>query len=145
MEVMILFIAGIVVAGAVAGTLTTEVSRLSAAIDDRGVDVSNQIQTDIEIISDAGSPDQIYNDGGNENITLYVKNTGSSTLPAEADRIELLVDGEFVTDFTVTVVDGSSWSTDNVVELEIDHSLNAGDHRVKVVVNGDEEVFEFRT
>jgi len=142
---LIIFIASILVAASVAGTMTSGVQRLSGALSDRSVDVSQEIETDVEIISDAGSPDSVYNETDNE-LTLLVKNTGSKSLPAASGTFDVIVDGEYATSLTVTVVDGSSWSPGNVVRVTAsDVNLSSGDHRVVVIVNGDREVLELRT
>jgi flagellar protein FlaG len=73
-----------------------------------------------------------------------VKNTGSRTLDASSDHIEVLVDGRYQTDVTVSVVDGSAWGGGNVARIEITNSLDPGDHRVKIIVNGDSDVLRFR-
>lgn len=143
-ETMILFIAGIVVAASVAGVLVGQVEQFSAAIEDTGVDTSQEIRTDIEIISDSGSP--VYDTNGNGNVTVYVKNTGSANLDADSDQVEVLLDGRYQTGVTVTVVDGEGWDKNNVVNLSVSApDLPSGDHRLKVIVDGDGEVFEFRT
>lgn len=140
---LILFVASMVIAAGVAGTLTNEVSRVSGAIDEFGVEVSDDIRSDIEIISDAGSP--VYDIDNNENVTLLIKNTGSIELSTAAEQVEVLLDGEFQTDPSITVIDGSNWQPDTVVRLEFSApGLSSGDHRIKVVVNGDSEVFTFR-
>lgn len=146
---MILFIASMIVAASVAGVLTDTVGQLSNAIDDQGLQISQDVRTDIEIISDSGSSG-IYNSNGNEIITLHVKNTGSETLPAEPSSVNVFVDGQFETSVDVTLVTGdANWSPSTVVRVDIDRSDDAltanSDHRVKMVVNGDEEIFEFRT
>ena len=131
-----------VVAASVAGVFTDTVGQLSQAISDQGLDVSTDVRTDIEVISDSGSG-AIYDSGS---ITLHVKNTGSETLGAEANVFDLFVDGQFATDVSVTLLaDGGQWLPGDVVELDITRTLNSGDHRVKVIVDGDEEVFEFRS
>ncbi|PSP54427.1 flagellar protein G [Halobacteriales archaeon QS_1_67_19] len=139
---LILFIASLLIAASVAGTFTQGVQRLSSALGDRSMDVSDDVRTDIEIISDAGS-DAIAND--NE-ITVLVKNTGSQNLDATSDQIEVLVDGKYRTDVSATVVDGSAWTVGNVAKLTItlDQSLDGGDHRVKIIVNRDTEILRFR-
>ena len=45
----------------------------------------------------------------------------------------------------VSVVDGTEWRPSNVVELEINNLTlsSPDDHRLNVIVDGDEEVFEF--
>lgn len=139
---LILFIASMIIAAGVAGTFTTTVSDISAAIEDQSLDVSRDVRTDVEIISDAGS--QVYN-STTGNVTLHVKNTGSRDLTADSEFVEVLVDGEYRTAVTVTVLDGSTWSEHNVAKVEVSvGSLDAGDHRVKLIVNDDEEVFRFR-
>jgi flagellar protein FlaG len=143
-ETMILFIAGIVVAVGVAGALTGQVQDLSGAIDDTGLDVAEEVRTDVEVISDPGS--QVYNASGAQNLTLYVKNTGSASLDADGSEVDLLLDGQYESDLSVTVLDGPSWGPTNVARLNVSvGALPADDHRAKVIVNGDEEVFRFRT
>lgn len=138
---LIIFIASIVVAAGVAGTLTTQVEGVSQAIDDQGLDVSQEIRTDIEVISDASS-NRVY-DG--TQLTLLVKNTGSRTLPDDAGQLDVLVNGTYQTDVTLTVLDDPAWEPTAVAEVTVSNvSLPPGDHRVKVIVTGDEEVFEFR-
>ena len=145
---MILFIASMLVAASVAGVFTDTVGQLSNAIDDQGLQVSQDVRTDVEIISDSGS-DAVY-DTTTDNITIHVKNTGSQTLAAESSAVNVFVNGKFETDVNVTLLaDGVNWRPDTVVKVEIDRTdsplASNSDHRVKVVVNGDEEVFKFRT
>lgn len=145
---LVLFIASLVVAAGVAGTLVTEVDRVSQSVSQHGDEVSETIETDIEVISDTGS-DAIYNSSGNENVTVLVKNTGSRTLAADPGSIDVLVDGVFIPpdDVTVARADGSgdrAWKPGSVVEIEIDRALDGGDHRVTVRVHGNEAVLQFR-
>lgn len=144
---LILFIASMIIAAGVAGVFTTSVDQLSNAIDDQGVQVSDNVRTSVSIISDSGS-ENIYN-ATEENVTLYVKNIGTQNLDADKRLVDVLVDGEFVRDDNLSLrvldtPDGFTWGTNEVVELEISRQLEAGDHRAKVIVNGDEEVIEFR-
>jgi len=144
---LILFIASMMIAASVAGVFTETIGSLSGAISEQGLDVSSDVRTDIEIISDSGS-DNVYDSDGNGNITLHLKNTGSEGLAAEAGQMDVFVDGTFITDVSVSRAGGSgvAWDPGDVVRVEISvGSLSAGDHRVKVIVNSDEEVFEFRT
>jgi flagellar protein FlaG len=142
---LILFIASMLVAASVAGVFTDTVGRLSQAITDQGLDVSQDVRTDVEIISDSGS-DAVHNSSGNDNITLHVKNTGSEILPAESRTIDVFVDGRYEVDVTLTLLsDNARWVPGDVVELQIHEELPDGDHRVKLIVNADEEVFEFRS
>jgi len=142
---LILFIASMMIAASVAGVFTNSIGQLSGAISEQGVDVSQEVRTDVEIISDSGS-DAVY-DSGDDNITLYIKNTGSEGLAVDPGQLDIFVDGQFATTYTVTLADGTgAWDPGTVVEVEISPpqgALSAGDHRVQVTVNGDEEVFEF--
>lgn len=142
---LILFIAAIVIAASVAGTLTSEVDRVSDAISAKSLDVAGEIRADAEIVSDPGAG--VYNDTS-ENVTIHVRNTGVSDLPADPGTVDLVLDGEYVTGATVAVVDGGdSWHRGDVVRIEFATGGLAPDtdHRLKLVVRGDEEVFRFRT
>lgn len=146
---MIMFIASMLVAATVAGALFTGVDRISGSVTDRSFDTSGDIRTDVEIISDSGSS-AVYDDQGSDNVTLLVANTGSKNLDADASQVDILIDGQYVTASSMTVTNAEDasdtlWGTDEVVMVEIDQSLTAGDHRIKLIVNGDEEVFRFRT
>jgi flagellar protein FlaG len=141
---LVLFIASMVVASAVGVTFIGQADSLSAALGAKGDDVSSDIRTDVEVISDPSAP--VYNTSGNENVSILVKNTGSKDLIAEGDFVDVIVDGEFRTAVTVTVLDGPEWEETNVARVDVSTpGLSGGDHRVKVVVGSDEEVFEFRT
>lgn len=136
---LIIFIAAIGVAAAVSGTMVETVTDISDSFDEQGADVERQIDTDIEIISDSGSG-AVY-DG--TNVTVLVKNTGARTVTTE--EMDVLLDGRYVAaaDYETTVVGGGAWVEDAVVRLEMTASLDAGDHRVLVVVNGQREVLRF--
>lgn len=138
---MILFIASIVVAASVVGVLTDTVTQVSDSIDRRGVSINENIKTDIEIITDSGA-DNIHDGSA---ITIHVKNTGSQTLTAEADQMDVFVNGSYISDVTVSLVGGATeWRTGEVAQVSITvGSLASGDHRVKVIINKDEELFRF--
>lgn len=153
---LVLFIASLVVAAGVAGTLVTEVDRMSQSVTERSDIVSESIQTDLEAISDTGS-DAIYDDGGtdtNATITMLAKNTGSVTLIADSHQLDVLVDGQFIPPEYVTIerADNSgetAWETGSVVEIVIDVDAGydgspEGDTRVAVRANGNEAVMTFR-
>ncbi|EMA34399.1 CARDB domain-containing protein [Haloarcula japonica] len=142
---LILFIASMAIAASVAGVFTSSIGELSNAVSEQGLDVSSDVRTDVEIISDSGS-NTIY-DGDASTITIHVKNTGSETLAPVPGQVDVFVDGTFASDYTVTLEPngGNSWRPGEVVRIDINDNLNSGDHRLKLIVNGDEEVFEFNT
>lgn len=137
---LILFIASMMVAASVSGVLIDGVQRLSSAVDDQSLDVSNNIRTDVEIISDPDAGN-VY---ANNQTTLLVKNTGSRRLGTSAGQVDVLIDGAYQTNLSISVLDGPTWDTGNVARIDVDGNLTAGDHRVLLIVDGDEEVFQFR-
>ena len=146
---LIIFIASLVVAAGVAGTLTTGVERVSNAVEDGSLDVSQQVRTDIDIVSDPDSPSL----NGNNNLTIHVRNTGSQGIFIQPDSIDMVVNGEFVpnSDLTVTDANGDRTTarTGDVMEITVDNTdteyIQNGDNRVYLTINSDEEVYEFGT
>jgi flagellar protein FlaG len=145
---LILFIASMVVAASVAGVFTSTVDDLSSAIDDQGLSVSDNVRTDVEIISDNGTGACVYNCDGAGNLTLLIKNIGTNRLPDDPDQVDVLVNGRYQPpeDVTLAVLGGAeTWGRNDVARVNVtEPDLPSGDHRAKVIVNGDEEVFEFR-
>lgn len=142
-EMLILFIASLLVAASVAGTMTTGVNRLSDSLGDRSLDVSDEIRTDIEIISDPGST-AVY-DSNTETVTVLVKNTGSTGLAHDPSSFDVLIDGSYQTNLSTSVIGEDTWGVGEVTRLEVSGvTLSDGDHRAVVIVNDDREVLEFR-
>ena len=144
MSSLILFIAAMLIAAGVAGTLVTNVNDISSSIDTHSGDVREKIDTDIEIISDPGSDQRI----DDQIITLYVKNTGEGSLSSEPGGFDVLVNGRYISsaDLSISILDGDSWRSGGVVELEIDAEVpfdENSEHRITVTVNGDREEYEF--
>lgn len=145
---LIIFIASLVVAAGVVGTLTTGVDRVSSAIDDRSLDVSQQVRTDVAFVSDSGATSS-YTAG--ENLTVHVRNTGSQGIPLEPSAMDLVFNGEFVSssEFLVNDADGTDtvWRPGSVANITInsaEHEIQPDDNRLVLIVNEDEETFEFR-
>lgn len=138
---MILFIAAMLVAAGVAGTLVTNVDQLSGSIDAYGNDLTDRIDTEIEIISDSGS-DSIYDDG---TVTILIKNTGDRTLEDDSGEFDVLVNGEYISsdDVNIELVNSDVWRSGDVAEMTIDHTLDSGEHRVVVITHGDRAEFDF--
>ncbi|SNR49370.1 flagellar protein FlaG [Halorubrum ezzemoulense] len=151
---LILFIASLVIAAGVVGTITTGVDRVSAAVDDAGLDATEQLRTDVTIISDPSAG--VYN-ATEGNVTLLIKNTGTYRLAPDGSDLDVVFDGGYVrpSELSGTLVsaDGANaWSRGDVLRLTIsvndidgvNGGLVDGDHRVFITVNGDEELFQFR-
>lgn len=146
----ILFIASMVVAAAIAGVLVAGVDQVGDSLDDRTTQVSDNIETDIEIISDPGADNAIY-DEDTDQLQLLLKNTGAQDLAADPRQLEILVNGQLATGVTVETVDPetTTWETGAVVQVTVSEISGepvelAGDTRVQVTVNGDREIIEFR-
>ncbi|UWG52251.1 Archaellum protein G, flagellin of FlaG/FlaF family [Halalkaliarchaeum sp. AArc-CO] len=142
---MVIFIASLVIAAGVVGTMVTGVDRVNTALEDNSLDASEQLRTDITVISDSGS--EVY-DPNDETLTLLVKNTGTQPLPSDGTNLDVLVNGQYVLpdDLETEVVNGpnDAWSRSEVLRLDIQTGLEEGDHRVHLTINGEKETFQFR-
>mgnify|MGYP000002188379 FL=1 len=154
---LVLFIASLVIAAGVVGTVTTGVDRVSAAVEDGSLEATEQLRTDVTVISDPAAGVYDPNAGTDGNITLLVKNVGSQRLAPTGAGLDVVFDGQYVPPSamtgTVVSVDGAAvWGPGDVLRLTIDIDQVEGidalaapsDHRVRIVVNGDEETFPFR-
>jgi len=131
----LLFIAAVSIAATFAGTIVTQSSlfaQSTAAEADRAVAT---IDAEVAVINDpeAGAT---Y-DGADGQITLYVKNVGGETL--EPAALEILLDGSYVESgerSTRVLESGDEWRVGTVLEVTIDRSLAAGEHRAVVTIHG---------
>jgi len=147
---LIIFIASLVIAAGVVGTLTTGVDRVSSAIDDRSLDVTQQVRMDMAIISDPGADYTVDSD-----LTIHVRNTGSQGVPIENDEsVDIVFNGNFVSNDDTTITDANGgdkvWRSGEVVEITIDratsqYDFDSGYNRLVLTVNEDQETFEFTT
>ncbi|CAI49139.1 fla cluster protein FlaG [Natronomonas pharaonis DSM 2160] len=154
---LIIFIASILVAAGVAGTLVTTVGDISTSAESQGDAISESINTDIEILND-GRGSSFYqedvenNDGETVDalITLYARNAGSTSLHQDPDRINVLVNGQLITSENLNLEspnggDDEVWAEDEVLEFEItlDEELDGSGNRVSISVDGSERAIEF--
>ena len=142
---LIIFIASIVVAAGVAGTLVTQVDRVSTSITDQSEGVEERIDTDIRIVSDTGTPDSIY-DAESDKLTLYVKNTGGTELSVSEGAVDVLVEGSFNSPASVERVDdpdSDRWMPGSTVEVTLTDVDIGGDTRVTVSVHENEDTIRF--
>jgi flagellar protein FlaG len=149
---LVIFIASILVAASVAGTLVTTVGDISNSAETRGDAVSDSIDTDIEILNDGGGSDFYTESGGGANVTLYARNSGTTTIPQDAERINVLVNGRLVPPSRVAITsmasddDAGGWVEGEVLEfrIELEEPLSGSDNRVTVSVDGAERFVEFK-
>lgn len=136
---LILFIAAIGVAGLVAVGLTQAIGEMALSVDDQGQALADAIGTDVAIIND---PENVPYDGVSDELTLYVKNTGSRTLIDS--ELSILVNGRHES-FNASVIDGDTWARGAVLEATVDVDLGAGDHRARAVYTPNiDDTIEFR-
>ncbi|WP_276255376.1 flagellin [Halomontanus rarus] len=136
---LILFIAVVSVATLLAGTMVVEVGLYSQSIGDKGDRAAAAIDADVTIVNDpeAGAT---Y-DNRTETVTLYVKNVGGSTLePADLD---VLLDGTYVTPASREVLEGDYWRSGHTLAVTANHSLETGERRALVRIDGARNVLEF--
>lgn len=140
---LILFIASIVVATAVAGTVIVEVGQVGDAIEMRGDGVADDIETEITIINDENRGDAVV-DEDNGTVTIYAKNIGSGHLAADPVGMDAFVDGSYTTIASVERIDdpdATEWGPGSVVaiELELEDGPDPGDElSVVIIVQGAE-------
>lgn len=144
---LIMFVASLLVAAGIAGTVVVEVNQMSSALETRGTHVAEEIETEIAIISDESQTDAIV-DAENDTVTVLVKNVGSRSAPVDPTIVDVLIDGGYVPNEDVVSlervdVDGSdTWRPGGVVEITVEREVS-GDTEITVVVNGNEDSIRF--
>lgn len=140
---LIIFIASILIAASVSGLLITQTLTIGDASRASAQHLAQEMRDDITIIND---PADVPYDATSGNLTLYVKNTGSSSMPPDAALFEVLIDGTMHTDLEVELVQGTgSWGPGEVVEVTVKNvDLSTGDHTVKVVARSVSDRMEMR-
>lgn len=133
---LVFFLASMLVASTLAGVFIATTDSISDGIVEKENSISKRLKTDINIIND---PNHVPNDP----LTIYVKNTGSTKL--NKTDVNILVNGTLQDSVTKTVVDGGPiWEQNEVLKIEVNKNLPAGDHWIKVIVGNDvQDTFEF--
>jgi flagellar protein FlaG len=137
---MIFFIAAVLVAGSMAGVFLSVGYEMAKKIELESESMTEAMQSDIAIIND---PAMMPYDG--TSLTLYVENTGSSTLMTSG--LFVMMDGSYVNDTVLQVVgrSGAEWIPSTVLQITIDIPLVPGDHDVKVITgDGEADSLTFR-
>jgi flagellar protein FlaG len=152
---LVIFIASIVVAAGVAGTLVTTVGEISTSAETQGDEITESIDANIELLNDGGGSnfyvEDNFADGHAAEITVYVRNTGSTTLTKNESELDVLVNGLFVDtgNLNVTSMNGNddrrAWVEDEVIEIviKLDDPLDGSGNRLTVSPEGTERSLEF--
>jgi flagellar protein FlaG len=144
---LVIFIASILVAAGVAGTLVATVGDISNSAETKGDAITESIDADFEILNDGGGTK--FYDNSTTNITFYVRNTGSNALFQNPNNINVLVNGQFEQDITIQSVTSDSnddvWAEDEVLEIEVSlgRTLSGSGNRLTVSTKGTERSIEF--
>lgn len=142
---LVIFIAVILVATTVAGTLTEGASRVGSAIEDDSDLDAKRVDAEIEVVSDADSADAVY-DNTSDTLTLYVKNVGERTLPPTPDDVPVLVNGEYQSAVETTVLDDDTWRPGTLLRVRVTVTLADGaETQVVVTPTGARDQFVFTT
>jgi flagellar protein FlaG len=150
---LVIFIATVLVAAGVAGTLVTTVGDISNSAETQGDAITESIDSEIELLNDGGGSGFYTesDDGSTANITVYVRNTGSTTLSKDESELDVLVNGLFVPseDLNITSMNGdddiAAWEEDEVIEIVIvlGDPLSGSGNRLTVSPQGTERSLEF--
>lgn len=149
---LVIFIASILVAAGVAGTLVATVGDISNSAETKGDAITESIDADFEILNDGGGSKFYHRGSGTSTVTFYVRNTGSNALFQTEDNINVLINGQFVSaaNLTITSVandDGSAdvWAEGEVLKITADlgRELDGSDNRLTVSTKGTERSIEF--
>jgi flagellar protein FlaG len=137
---MIFFIAAVLVAGSMAGVFLSVGYEMAKKIEVESNTMTEAMQSDIAIIND---PAMMPYSG--TSLTLYVENTGSSTLTTAG--LFVMMDGNYINDTVLQVLgrSGAEWIPATVLQITINISLVPGDHNVKVITaDGEADSLTFR-
>lgn len=135
----IFFIAAVVVAVALAAAFTGIIYSMSEDIEDKSDAMSDEILTEILIINDP-----IMVPYENSNLTLYVKNIGSTYLMP--DDVVVMIDGQIM-NVNVELLEAGAQVCNpaEVMKLTVEVTLTSGDHRAKVIASsGSSDTMAFR-
>ena len=134
----IYFIAAVIMAVAVIGTINSSVQEITTASSGNSRMLADQMKTDITIISD---PDEIPN-----NKIFYVKNIGTKTL--DGALTDVIVNGVYTSedDMNKSVIGRSDlvWKGTGILQIEIDTPAPSGDNKIKIITqNGVSDEMDF--
>ncbi len=139
---LIFFIGAVIIAVAVIGVVTTNVSTITSSYGLSSKTLADQLKTDIIIINDPAAIPYV-----SSNYSFYVKNTGKTTL--NPTNVNMFIDGNYtnVTNKWTVMQGGSTWDSTEVLRLNYTTGtqFSSGDHNVRVVTeNGVFDIMTFR-
>ncbi|SES95713.1 flagellar protein FlaG [Methanococcoides vulcani] len=142
---MIFFIAAILIAMTVIVVMTSNVQSLTGATASSSKVLSEQIKTDITIISD---PEIIPYNSTLKEYTFYAKNTGRTDLDTE--YLDVFIDGLYVEPGNLEMEffdQDVLWRPGDTLEInmKVTTEMTEGDHRILIAAeNGKSDSMDFR-
>ncbi|WP_440953200.1 flagellar protein G [Methanococcoides sp. FTZ1] len=142
---MIFFIAAIIIAMTVIVVMSSNVQSLTGATASSSRVLSEQIKTDITIISD---PEAIPYDNVSKEYTFYAKNTGRTDLDTE--YLDMFIDGLLIDHGNLEMIlpeQDMLWRPGTTLEIRmtVTNEMAAGDHRILIAAeNGKSDSMDFR-
>lgn len=137
---MIFFVAAIIIAGSMAGVFLSVGFSMATSINNSSASVEEQMNTELRIINDPAAIPY-----SNNNLTIYVENTGKSLITPST--LAVMLDGVFINDTTCQILGPSSerWGPSVVLQINIVEPLASGDHFIKIVTkSGVSDTMSFR-
>lgn len=129
---MIFFVAALIVSSTVAAVLLGSVQETSNAFSQRSRSLVDTIRDDITIIND---PDSV----SNSPVIIYVKNTGDSSIPVDKKLFDVIIDGTYQDNYSVTSISGDEeLLPSDVAKITVNTTLSSGTHTVRIYVRGNE-------
>lgn len=140
---IVLTVAAIALAASLSLVIALQVAEIDQAWSASASESGEDLRTDVAILNDRGAANGTYNDTAGT-VTLYVRNTGTRTLGANASVVDVLVDGRYQAAPEVTVLSGEDWEPGGVVRIRVSIDLETGrSHRAVVIVDGARDEIEF--
>lgn len=136
---MVFFVASIIVAVSIAGTIIGVTGLMAEEIRNKANDAASEMSSSLVFVND---PRQVPYDNGT--ITFYIKNNGE--MVQSYQQLIIFIDGEF-TEFDARIMGSSSenWVTGEVIEVTASIVLAEGDHTAKAILaNGVSDTLDFR-
>lgn len=141
---IIIFVVATLVALSISGIIVQEVTTISNAFEDSSEGLSQEIRDDIKIVN---NPKNIPTRNAGDALVFYVKNTGSSVLPADTNIYQVFIDGEIKTINSVSIIQGNNQRLlqGDVAEIEVSApNIGSGDHTVKIISRHGKDKLKIR-
>ena len=124
---VIFFVASVIVAGMVSGVFIAVTMNVTTSLSNRGDRVTEQLDTDFEIINDPNIIPVI----GSYYI-FYLKNVGGVRLTTTNQTFQIFIDGDLI-GVSQYYFENTSIPIEGITTLYVNTTLVSGDHALRVV------------